>query len=185
MSNLSDLLEKLSDADDSVWTDDGAPRLSVVQDFLRDKTITRADIAAVGRVRNQMVSEQPKIPLTPEAAAIAADAAEAARLAASEKLAAQKIVVRNLRGKLADALTIFNGFTPRKTVSDLVRENSLRERTRKLAEINGEIEPEAVQYVRPQSHLDSVLMGGRGNANRGYRRPYPSFALGTKLPSQR
>jgi hypothetical protein len=185
MSDLKNALASLDDNNLAHWTDSGEPRLDVVKSILRDKSITRADIiAAGGRVRN-MVSGPVKTPMTPEAAAIAADAAEAAVIAAREKVAAQKVTLRNLRGKLADALTIFNGFTPRKTVSDLVRENSLRERTRKLAEINGEIEPEAVQYVQPQSHLDAVLMGGRGNANRGYKRPYPSFALGTKLPSQR
>jgi len=148
MSDLKEILAAFDDQNPTLWTDDGEPRLSVVQKAMRDDTVTRADIALTGRVRS-MVS--PEIPLTPEAAAIAADEAEAAVIAAREKVAATKIVLRIKRKALADAIMIFNGLSPKRDVADLVRENSAREIERKMAIINGTAEPEASEYVARQA----------------------------------
>src|SRR5882672_7116762 len=165
MSDLKNILDALDDSNPGHWTDQGEPRLSVVQNLLRDDTVTRADLALYGRVRD--LTPKP-IPLTPEAAAIAADNAEAAALAARERVAAQKVTVRIARKALADAVLIWQGSQPQRDVADLVRENVARETERALAVINGTAEPEASTYVQPASHLDSVLANGRGgNVNRG------------------
>src|SRR5882672_8784326 len=171
MSDLKNILDALDDSNPGHWTDQGEPRLSVVQNLLRDDTVTRADLALYGRVRD--LTPKP-IPLTPEAAAIAADNAEAAALAARERVAAQKVTVRIARKALADAVLIWQGSQPKRDVADLVRENSAAEIERKMKILRGEIDPEEVQAIAPASHLDSVLANGRGgNVNRGYRRPYP------------
>jgi hypothetical protein len=180
MSDLKNILDALDDSNPNHWTDQGEPRLSVVQNLLRDDTVTRADLALYGRVRD--LTPKP-IPLTPEAAAIAADNAEAAALAARERVAAQKITVRIARKALADAVLIWQGSQPQRDVADLVRENAAAEIERKMAIIRGEAEPEASLYVAPASHLDAVLQSGRGggqnSVNRGWRRQ-PG-----RLPSQR
>jgi hypothetical protein len=180
MSDLKNILDALDDSNPTHWTDDGAPRLEVVQSLSRDPAITRADLALYGRVRD--LTPKP-IPLTHEAAAIAADNAEAAALAARERVAAQKVTVRIARKALADAVLIWQGSQPKRDVADLVRENAAAEIERKMAVIRGEIEPEEVQAIAPASHLDAVLQSGRGggqnSVNRGWRRQ-PG-----RLPSQR
>jgi hypothetical protein len=189
-SDLENAIASLDDRNAGHWTVEGTPRLGVIQSLTRNPSVTRADVDAIGRIR-QMVSAPVELsPLTPEQAAINADHAEAARLTASEVLAASKVELRRLRGVLADAILIWQGFTPRLTVSDLVRQNSLRERTRRLAEINGTVPIDEAPRVESPSHLDNILSGNRGSANRGYKRPYPGLPLGSrvavpKLPSDR
>jgi hypothetical protein len=178
MSTLKEILAAFDDQNPALWTDDGEPRLSIVQKAMRDDTVTRADIALTGRVRT-MVSRE--IPLTPEAAAIAADEAEAAAIAAREKVAVTKVVLKQKRKAQSNAIMIFNGLTPKRDVADLVRENSAREIARKMAIIDGTAEPDASEYVAPASHLDAVMSSGAkgSSVNRGWRRQ-PG-----RLPSQR
>src|ERR1700730_30047 len=125
MSELSNIVTALSDADPTNWTVEGTPRLDVVQKILQDGSITRGDIDATGRTRT--MASTPPVKLTPEEAATAADHAEAAVVTAREVVAARKIMVRNLRQTLAESLMRWMGFSPKRDTASLVRENSLRE----------------------------------------------------------
>ena len=182
-------LRDLDDANDAHWTEAGEPRLSVVRQLSVIDNLTREDIRAMGRVRNKATKEPaaPAAPMATEGHAL--DTAEAVNIAetvlqnAHRRVYAARADLKLTLARLADAVTAFqNG--PKRTVADLVRENSARERARKLAVIRGEIEPDTVAAIQPASHLDAVLQSGRGGSiNLGYRRP--PARLPKALPWQR
>ncbi len=185
MTDLTQLLEtKLDDANPDHWTEDGTPRLSVVQKVTGIAKLTRADIDATGRVR-KMVSAPADTPAaidTEEQVNLKTIALQAAR----NRVADARANLLAKRKIQADTIMAWMATHPIKTQETVHRENIAREQARKLAIIRGEIDPEIVEPIRPASHLDAILQsGGRGGScNYGYRRPAGALR-GAKLPSQK
>lgn len=134
-----------------------------------------------------------KLPVAPTPPALLKKAAEAAKVAEEAQVVleqrrrdenAAKRQREDKRNAFTAALAGWSKVDERpRSTADLVRLNSAAEIKRKMAIINGEIEPDAVepppQYLWP---IQIAMAGHRGHANADYRRKVRPL---TKLPSER
>ncbi|WP_426436060.1 hypothetical protein [Bradyrhizobium genosp. P] len=140
--SLNAALLKLSDADDSHWTDDGAPRLDVLKRFGAG-TVTRQQVAGTGRIRRTITAEADKPSTSATAAETAAEVEKNlyAVAAARDRLRDAEAAVKVSRGAVADALRKWLLANPRPDAMQVARDHAARDRARLQDEALGLVEP--------------------------------------------
>jgi hypothetical protein len=158
-ATLAEMLAKnLDDANPDHWTDEGAPRLSVAQKVTGLPKLTRAEIAATGRIRKMASAPAAEI-AKPIDTADAINVAEINLQTARDRVTVARADLKIKRGALASAVTNWQAEFPKLTQRDLIKAVSNR--------APGPEQPPP-NY---QSPLDAVLASGRGgNCNVDFRR---------------
>jgi hypothetical protein len=123
-----------------------------------------------------------------EAAALAADEAERLVSLLRADLETGKLVLKNRRATLSEKIMAWQGVQPKRDTAWLVRQNAEAETKRRLARIAQGLPADEPAPARIHTeHISAVLEGGRGDVNRPWKRPTPSWRGGPapKVPSER
>jgi hypothetical protein len=177
-------LAELSDADNAVWTSDGQPLISAVQQRA-GIGVSREDLQKFGRIRK---SASPADEVADDIDDPAPAATEADALAAVEECARQFFAARTVEDAaairlkkankvLGDAFVDYMNGTPKREATDVLRENVARDIARKLAIKAGEIKSDEAQPPQFQSAIDAQAYyskGGKAGAKYGAFRRLPS-----------